>query len=133
MWFGTSLSRPELRKNMTNGWPTVRIPSQQQENMRGPPRREIVSWVLDAWDSLGKELIVRSFQSCALTVAGDGSQDNEIHCLKEGQPCHTGLYRLRSVQQMISTSRAADPFADITDSDVEDAAPECSLIDLSVN
>ena len=39
-------------------------------NMHGPCRREIVSWVLDAWDSLGKELIVRSFQSCALTVAG---------------------------------------------------------------
>ena len=102
-------------------------------NMRGPHGREIVSWVLDAWDSLGKELIVRSFQSCALTVAGDGSQENEIHCMKEGQPCHTGHYRSRSVQQAISASRAADPFADITDSDVEDAAPEYSLIDVSDN
>ena len=43
------------------------------------------------------------------------------------------LDRFRSVQQAISASRAADPFDDITDSDVEDAAPECSLIDVSDN
>ena len=55
------------------------------------PRREIANWVLDAWNSLDKKLIGRSFQSCALIVAFDGSQDNEIHCLKEGQPCHAAL------------------------------------------
>ena len=42
------------------------------------------------------------------------------------------LDRFRSVQQAISASPAADPFDGITDSDVEDAAPECSLIDDSV-
>ena len=57
-------------------------------NMSGPPRCEIVKWVLEAWDSLDRELVIRSFRSCALTVAPDGSVDDQIHCLKEGQPCH---------------------------------------------
>ena len=59
-------------------------------NMRGPPRPEIVKWVLEAWETLDRELIIRSFRSCALTVAPDGSEDDQIHCLKEGQSCHTG-------------------------------------------
>ena len=53
-------------------------------NMRGPPRREIVKWVLEAWGSLDRELVIRSFRSCALTVAPDRSEDDQIHCLKEG-------------------------------------------------
>ena len=102
-------------------------------NMLAPPRREIVQWVLEAWDSLNRELIIRSFRSCALTVAPDGSEDDQIHCLKEGQLCHAGLDRLTSIQQAVSASRATDPFADVTLSDIEDAAPESSLIDLCDN
>ena len=93
-------------------------------NMRGPPRREIVKWVLEAWETLDKELIIRSFRSCALTVVPDGSEDDQIHCLKEGQPCHAGQDRLASIQQALTASRATDPFADVTVSDVEEAAPE---------
>ena len=98
-----------------------------------PPRREIVQWVLEAWDSLNRELIIRSFRSCALTVAPDGSEDNQIHCLREGQPCNAGLDRLTSIQQAVSASRATDPLVDVTLSDIEDVAPESSLIDLSDN
>ena len=102
-------------------------------NMDAPSRRKIVQWVLEAWGSLKGELIVRSFRSCALTVAPDGSEDDQIHCLKEGQPCHAGLDRQTSIQQAVSASRATDPFADVTLSDIKDAAPESSLIDLSDN
>ena len=48
----------------------------------------------------------------------------------EGQSCHAGLDRLTSIQQAVSASRTTDPFADVTLSDIEDAAPESSLIDL---
>ena len=98
-----------------------------------PPRREIVQCVLEAWDSLNRKLIIRSFRSCALTVAPDGSEDDQIHCLKEGQLCHAGLDRLTSIQQAVSASRATDPFANVALSDIEDAAPESSLIDFSDN
>ena len=102
-------------------------------NMHVPPRREIVQWIFEAWDNLDRELIVRSFRSCAITVATDGSKDDQIHCLKEGQSCHSGLSRLTSIQQAVSASRATNPFDNITLSDIEDAAQEISLIDLSDN
>ncbi len=80
-------------------------------NMRAPPRRE----VLEAWDGLDKTMIINSFNSCALTVAVDGSEDGQIHCFKENQPCHVGLERLKVVQQAMSNSRDKDPFDIVTD------------------
>ena len=100
-------------------------------NMRCPPLPEIVKWVLEAWETLDRELIIRSFRSCALTVAPEGSEDDQIHCLKEGQPCHSGQDRPASIQQALTTSYATDPFSDVMLSDVEEAAPESSLIELS--
>ena len=104
-------------------------------NMRGPPHCEIVNLVLVAWETLDRELIIRSFRSCALTEAPDGSEDDHIHCLKEGQPCHAGQDCLASIQQALKTSRATHPFADVMLSDVEEAeaGPESSLIELSDN
>ena len=103
--------------------------------MRAPPRREIVHWILKAWDNLDRGLIIRSFRSCALTVASDGHEDNQIHCLKEVQPCHAGLDRLTSIQQALSGSLATNPFAHVRMSHIEKAAPRNfkSLIDLSNN
>ena len=100
-------------------------------NMGGTPRREIVKWVLEALETLDRELIIRSFGSCAPTMAPDGSKDDQIHCLKKGQPCHAGQDRLGSIQQALTASRATDPLADVTLSDVENAATENSLIELS--
>ncbi|RMX41294.1 hypothetical protein pdam_00017738, partial [Pocillopora damicornis] len=64
-------------------------------NMRAPARREIVKWILAAWDGLDKTMIINSFKSCALTVALDGLEDGHIHCFKENQPCRAGLQRLK--------------------------------------
>ena len=64
-------------------------------------------------------------------MAPDGSEDDQIHCLKEGQPCHGGQDHLASIQQALTASCATDPFADVTLSDVEEAAPESSLTELS--
>ena len=100
-------------------------------NMRAPARREIVKWILAAWDGLDKTMIINSFKSCALTVAVDGSDDGHIHCFKENQPCRAGLQRLKVVQQAMSNSRDKDPFDGITESDVEDAAPDSLIIDVS--
>ena len=42
-------------------------------NMRAPPRRDIVKWILAAWYSLNKTMIINSFKSCALTTVVGGS------------------------------------------------------------
>ncbi len=31
-------------------------------------------------------VVVKAFKTCGLSVATDGSEDEEIHCLKKGQP-----------------------------------------------
>ena len=95
--------------------------------------RNSFSGGLEARDSLDRELIIRFLRSCALTVVPDGYEDDQIHCLKDGQLCHAGSDRLTSIQQAVSASRATNPFADVTMSDIEGAAPENSLIDLSDN
>ena len=94
-------------------------------------RNTISTTTENAWKTLDRELIIRSFKSCALTVAPDGSKDDQIHCLKEGQPSHAGQDRLASIQQALTVSSATDPFADVMLSDVEEAAPERSLLELS--
>ena len=63
-------------------------------NLKPPPRRTIVNWILDSWNQLSSETISKSFKACALTSAIDGSEDNNIHSLKQGQPCHSGLSML---------------------------------------
>ena len=99
-------------------------------NMRAPACRDIVQWIIEAWDSLDRELLINSFRSCALTVAVDGSEEEQIHCLKKGQPCHAGLDHLKTVHQAISASRWSDPYASVSLSDIEEAAPESSLLTL---
>ena len=66
-------------------------------NMRPPPRREVLKWILLAWDSLPYEVIVKSFKSCALTLALDGFEDHLIHCfkhVKKEKSDFCGRYRL---------------------------------------
>ena len=87
-------------------------------NMRGAPRKKIVKWILEAWDSLDNAMIVASFKSCGLhmTVALDGLEEDDIHCFKENQSCHSGLTRMKVVQHAITQSRESDPFDGITES-----------------
>ena len=54
-----------------------------------------------------------SFKACALTILNDGSQDNNIHYFKADQPCHAGLERLQSLNDIVTGPRV-DPFAGIS-------------------
>ncbi|CAH3162370.1 unnamed protein product [Porites lobata] len=96
-------------------------------NLKAPPRKTILQWILDAWSQLPTELIKKSFTSCALNLPVDGSQDDTIHCLKEGQLCSSGRAMLRS-QLDISNEPDTNPFSDCTSSDVEEAYPPTLLV-----
>ena len=48
-------------------------------NMKPAPRRKIAQWVLQAWESLSKEMIINSMKSCALGLVDDGSEDDKIY------------------------------------------------------
>ncbi|RMX42811.1 hypothetical protein pdam_00022497 [Pocillopora damicornis] len=60
----------------------------------------------------------------SFTAAGNMCGPPRREVIKwEGQPCHAGKDCLASIQQALEASRATDPFADVTLSDVEEEAP----------
>ena len=71
-------------------------------------------------------MIKKSFTTCALNLAVDGSKDDTIHCLEEGQPCSSGRPMLQS-QLGILSEPDTNPF-EPTESDVEDASPTLQLL-----
>ena len=84
-------------------------------NMHGPPLKQIVQWILKAWSDLGKEIIVKSFGCCTLSIQDDGSEDNKIACFKPGKPVSSGLERLKAAMAE-AAKELADPF---TESDIK--------------
>ena len=80
-------------------------------NMHGPPLKQIVQWILKAWSDLGKEIIVKSFGCCTLSIQDDGSEDNEIACFKPGKPLSSGLERLKAAMAE-AAKELVDPFTE---------------------
>jgi hypothetical protein len=52
-------------------------------NLRAPKKTEMVHWVRQAWDSVPVDVIIHSFKVCGISVKPDGSEDSEIHVLKQ--------------------------------------------------
>ena len=65
-------------------------------NMKPPPRSLLCEWIKEAWSSISEETIRKSFLCCAITANIDGSDDDQIHCFKAGQPCEAGRSELRA-------------------------------------
>ena len=54
-------------------------------NLKPPPRRTIVNWILDSWNQLSSEMVSKSFKACALTSAVDAKVKIKISIvLKQG-------------------------------------------------
>ena len=84
-------------------------------NMCGPPLKQIVHWILKAWSDLDKEIIIKSFRCCDLSIQDDGSEGNEIASFKPGKPLSSGLERLKAAMAE-GPKELVDPF---TESDIE--------------
>ena len=57
------------------------------KNLKAPRRKLMVEWLLESWASLFLEVIKESCKVCGLNLVLDGSEDDLIHCFKEGQTC----------------------------------------------
>ena len=88
-------------------------------NMKPPPRSLLCEWVKFFWDVVPIEMVIKSFTSCAITTSTDGSDDHEIHCFKEGQPCEEGRTLLTEKMEALvsgcSQDDDTDPFLSDTD------------------
>ncbi|KAI1698928.1 DDE superfamily endonuclease domain-containing protein [Ditylenchus destructor] len=66
-------------------------------NPRAPDIEEYLRWINDAWNALPDEAISKSFKSCGITNAVDGSEDEKIVCFRQAAPM--GFEKLRSARQ----------------------------------
>lgn len=73
-------------------------------NARPPSKYLVCQWVVEAWKSITKELVQKSFRVCGLTTDLDGSKDDEILAVRE-----LGL------QQQLTVARESAPRRDIED------------------
>lgn len=64
-------------------------------NLKPPSFAAIASWITEAWDAVPTIQIKRSMKQCGISVAPDGSEDKEIECFKQGQPCYSTINLLR--------------------------------------
>ena len=75
-----------------------------------------------------KLLYIYSFKHCALNLKADGSEDDALHCFKEGKPCASGSRILENQMHVLNDGILQDnPF--ITESDVQDADHPYNLVD----
>ena len=91
-------------------------------NVRAPSKLTCLKWVKKAWDSVTHDVIKRSFEACGISVATDGSEDDKIHCLKDGQvaaPACSAIAEktaaLFKPYDVDNEDESDDPFADIED------------------
>ena len=101
-------------------------------NMKSVPQRKIVQWIMQAYESLSKE-IINSIKSCALWLAVDASKDDKISCFHEVKKTSDEWKRLENQMKLSSTCELnEDPFKD-TKEDIIAAAPSFTIIDENDN
>ena len=76
-------------------------------NMKIASRHLVFKWILESWNQLEKNLIIKSFKSCGLNLKTNGSEYHLLYCFKEGKPCaryvkeatESAINRIRISQQ----------------------------------
>ena len=97
-------------------------------NMKPVPWQKIVRWVVQAWESLSKE-IINSMKSWALGLAVDSSKGYKIPFFHKGKKTSDGRKRLENQMKMSSACELnEDPFTH-TEKDIIAAAPSFTIID----
>ena len=102
-------------------------------NMKAPSRSLLCHWVKSSWDAISTEMIKKSFKSCAITTSADGSEDNLIHCFKEGEPCIAGRSLLSQEMERLQDDNNddSDPFAAMSDQEEVENNEVCIDDDLA--
>ena len=95
-------------------------------------RHLAVEWILESWNRLEKNLIIKSFKSCGLNLKTYRSKDHLIHCFKEGQPYANGSDMLKEQQNLLPNAEYLNskPF-EITESGTRESNTNNNLIDSS--
>ena len=80
------------------------------------------------WKYSSNNLFYKKKEFSKGVIDKNGSEDNLIHCFKDGQPCSAGTSLLKD--QINDDVVNANPF-EVTDSNVDEANSPTNLIDAS--
>ena len=89
-------------------------------NVRPPSKALCLQWVMECWEALPAEIVQKSFCVCRISVNTDGTEDDEIHCLKKGGVAADARETIHTETATLDTADKAeesDPLADIEDED----------------
>jgi len=92
-------------------------------NMRAPEKILCVQWVKESWNSLSTAVIVKSFETCGISVKTDGSQDSSIHCLKDTGVATAAKSKIEELTKKlteINVDDVSNPFDDLSSETDED-------------
>ena len=101
-------------------------------NVRPPSKALCLQWVKECWEALSAEIVQKSFRACGISVNTDGTEDEEIHCLKEGGVAADAMEEIRRETATLHTAELddeSDPFADIEEDEDELEQNELVLFD----
>ncbi|KAH7722017.1 transposase [Aphelenchoides avenae] len=73
-------------------------------NPKPPHMRVYLQWICDAWDSLSREVIEKSFKTCGLSTDTSGAEDHLIRCMGPDGPIPGGREALKASRINDSTS-----------------------------
>ena len=96
-------------------------------NVRPPSKVLCLQWVKGCWEALTAEIVQKSFHACGISVSTDGTEDDEIHCLKEGGVAADARETVKRETATLTLLPLAalpeaddlDPFADIEEDEEE--------------
>uniref|UniRef100_A0A914HZY1 DDE-1 domain-containing protein n=1 Tax=Globodera rostochiensis TaxID=31243 RepID=A0A914HZY1_GLORO len=74
-------------------------PTTSGGNLRAPPMEIYLEWIVSAWETLSKDIIVKSFLCCGISKEDDGKNDALIHVFKKDGAIPNGLPLLRQRRQ----------------------------------
>ena len=98
-------------------------------NMNPVTRQEIVWWVLQAWESLSKEMKINSMKSYTLGLAVDGSEDDKISCFYERKETSDGGKTLENQMKLSPTCELNEDLFTHTEEDIIVVASIFTIID----
>ncbi len=89
------------REHYENWCASGNLPMTAGGNPKPPPLENVCEWIRKAWESVTKEIIVKSFRICGISLKTTGEEDDEIECFKEGHSCKEGRELLRTENEKI--------------------------------
>ena len=91
-------------------------------NVRAPSKVLCLQWVKEAWSSVSTEVVKKSFISCGISVNVDGSEDQEVHCLKDNEIAAAAK---TDIQQATVSLLAQSSVADVLGEGDSDPFTDC--------